>query len=189
MLSDIDILKAIEDKDIDVLPFRRDLLQPASLDLLLSEDFAQFNSSINSPLDPTNSILEKEMKKFKVRRGDYYKLESGEFMLASTEEIIKIGETIAARFEGKSTLGRCGLLTHVTAGFVDPGFRGRLTLELFNLSGRTILLRPGMPIGQLSFFKLHTKCSVGYGHSDLGSRYNEQKTVQPAKPLKIYEKK
>lgn len=157
-LSDVGIRKAIEAGDIKMDPFDPSMIQPASIDVRLGERFR------------TERGLE-----FVVPAGCCEDMVPGQFILGHTMECIALPADLAARVEGKSTIGRLGLAIHVTAGFVDPGFQGQLTLELKNLSAmRHIQLRPGMPIAQISFHRLETPALRPYGHPELGSHYQGQ---------------
>lgn len=113
--------------------------------------------------------------------GGRFVLHPGEFALGATAETIALPADLAARVEGKSTLGRLGLMTHSTAGWIDPGFRGQITLELHNVATLPIRLRPGMAIGQLCVFQTSSPASQPYGHPALGSRYQDQDGPQPAR--------
>jgi dCTP deaminase len=137
-----------------------DVLQPASVDVHLGDSFVLFDHETGEPRDGT--VL------------DAVDLAPGDFVLASTAETLTLSAGIAARIEGKSTLGRRGLLTHVTAGFIDPGFTGAVTLECVNVSYATLTLTPGMRIGQLCFFRLSGPAQRPYGHPELGSHYQGQ---------------
>lgn len=164
MLSDRHIVEAINRGHIVVDPFEprggdgeARLLQPASLDVRLG---GQFRVNIARDQWPEWT-------------GDL-KLYPGQFALGHTFERIKLGDHYAARVDGKSTLGRQGLSVHITAGFIDPGFEGQVTLELFNLSQQVIVLRPGMAIAQLEFHRLSGPSHHPYGSPGLGSRYQGQ---------------
>lgn len=158
MLSDRDIFKAIHKGEIRISPFHPALVQPASIDLRLSDKFVFPDSNDSS-----------------VHQMPSYLLEPGEFILASTVEHIYIAPSLSARFEGRSSFGRLGLLTHITAGFIDPGFRGDVTLELSNVSQKEILLEPGIRIGQISFTRLESPAERPYGSAGLGSHYQGQR--------------
>ena len=162
-LSDRDIKKAVELGDININPFHVEHVQPASLDVILGNRF--FFPSEDTTRELTN-----------------YDVAPGEFLLASTVETITLGPSMAARFEGKSSWGRLGLLTHCTAGFIDPGFTGQITLELVNLSKEPVHLEAGMLIGQISFSRLSSSCDHQYGSNGLGSHYQWQRGPTPASP-------
>lgn len=175
MLNDSDILKICSDKHV-ITPFYESQLQPCSYDVTLSERIIGLrvvgsgNSEINV-MDHT--LYDLEYISF-VIPDDGYVLHPNEFILGSTKECVSIPNNIAARFEGKSSLGRLGLMTHVTAGFIDPGFSGDITLEIKNLNNHPIRIFPGMKIGQLCFFDLHDDVDRAYGSCGLGSHYQNQ---------------
>jgi dCTP deaminase len=137
-----------------------DVLQPASVDVHLGDSFVLFDRETGLPKDEVTL--------------DVVDLAPGAFILASTAETLTLSDGVSARIEGKSTLGRLGLLTHVTAGFIDPGFTGEVTLECVNVSYTTLTLTPGMRIGQLCFFRLSSPAQRPYGHPELGSHYQGQ---------------
>src|SRR4051794_32397538 len=169
MLSDRTIRATVKSGRIRVAPFDEEMIQPASLDVRLGrevlvqkpEQGVRFDPKVDSTGNWNPWLLKDE--------GNL--LELDEFMLGSTYEHITLPSYIAARFEGKSSLGRLGLMTHVTAGFIDPGFSGHITVELKNVSERAIVLYPGMKIGQLCFYQLETPAEVPYGSSKVGSHY------------------
>lgn len=167
MLSDRDILKAVEDNIINIDPFDKKLLQPSSIDIRISKYFRTFQNHKYTVIDP--AINQPELTE-EVVAGEYFVLHPGEFVLGSTLEKVSLG-SVAARLEGKSSLGRLGLLTHATAGFIDPGFEGHITLELSNTANLPIILYPGMRIGQLAFFSLSSPPINMYGSEKLGSHY------------------
>lgn len=171
LLSDRDILVEIDAGRVVVDPLSRDMIRPSSIDLKLDKSFRVFANTKYTHIDPFQQqddltpLLEVE---------DAFVLHPGEFALGSTLEKITIPGTLAGRLEGKSSLGRLGLLVHSTAGFVDPGFVGHVTLELSNMSNLPIILRPGMKIGQLCFIVLSSSVIHPYGDSYLGSKYQNQ---------------
>lgn len=168
ILSDFDINRAISDYDLRIDPFDFARLQPASYDVTLSGQFRKFKRGMT--LDP----MRERSPATEAFLATQHILYPGEFILGSTIETVALPDTLAARFEGKSSLGRMGLMTHVTAGFIDPGFQGTLTLEIHNVNQNPILLTEGMPIGQLCFTRLVTPASRPYGHASLGSHYQGQ---------------
>ena len=150
------------------------MVQPSSVDVRLDSLFRVFNNTRYTHIDPatrqddlTTLVEPKEDEPFV--------LHPGEFVLASTLERVTLPDDLAARVEGKSSLGRLGLLTHATAGFVDPGFVGHVTLELSNVATLPITLWPGMKIGQLCFFRLTSPADNPYGSATYGSRYQGQR--------------
>lgn len=167
--SNVDILKAIKGGRINVKPFNPKMLQPASLEVRLYHRFRISDSRNHTVIDPSNLPIN-QTREIGARNKKFV-LHPGEFVLGSTLEIIHIPDDLIARIEGKSSLGRIGLVVHATAGFVDPGWNGRLTLELANIARLPILLRPGMKIGQLSFADLKTPTTMPYGSEKAKSHY------------------
>lgn len=159
-----------------IYPFDEHQLQPCSYDVRLDSRIKRFvkkdNARVHVIDGSSKQLTGISMLDVDIANG--YVLEPGEFVLGSTIEAVSIPDYLACRFEGKSSLGRIGLTTHVTAGFVDPGFRGTITLEIRNENQFSILLKPGMLIGQLCFFRLNTKVDRSYGSIDLGSHYQNQ---------------
>jgi dCTP deaminase len=174
LLSDGDIRRQIEDGRIGLDPLDLDLLQPSSIDVRLDRFFRLFDNHKYPYIDPREQ--QDELTRFvEVASDEAFILHPGEFVLGSTYEYVKLPNDIAARLEGKSSLGRLGLLTHSTAGFVDPGFEGHVTLELSNVATLPIKLWPGMKIGQLCFFQLSSESENPYGSDKYGSRYQGQR--------------
>ena len=180
LLSDRDILAEIEAKRIVLEPYDESLLQPSSIDFRLDRYFRVFENHRYPHIDPAadQSDLTREVEP----TGDEpFILHPGEFVLGSTLEVVSLPDDLAARVEGKSSLGRLGLLTHATAGFVDPGFSGHVTLELANVATLPIKLYPGMKIGQLCFFRLSSPAEHPYGSAKYGSRYQGQRGPTPSR--------
>jgi dCTP deaminase len=174
LLSDGDIRRQIEDGRIGLDPLDLGLLQPSSIDVRLDRFFRLFDNHKYPYIDPREQ--QDELTRFvEVASDEAFILHPGEFVLGSTYEYVKLPNDIAARLEGKSSLGRLGLLTHSTAGFVDPGFQGHVTLELSNVATLPIKLWPGMKIGQLCFFQLSSESENPYGSDKYGSRYQGQR--------------
>ena len=174
LLSDRDILTEIDNGRVVLDPFERSMIQPSSIDVRLDKFFRVFDNHKYPHIDPAadQSDLTREVA---VERGEEFILHPGEFVLGSTYERITLPDDIAARLEGKSSLGRLGLMTHSTAGFIDPGFSGHVTLELANVATLPIKLYPGMKIGQLCFFRLSSPAEHPYGSEKYGSRYQGQR--------------
>ncbi len=166
-----------------IYPFNDNQLQPCSYDVRLDHMIKRFvkieGSRVHTIMGDSKTLHGIEMVEFDIRNG--YALEPGEFILGSTIEAVSIPDHLACRFEGKSSLGRIGLTTHVTAGFVDPGFRGTITLEIKNENQFPIILKPGMFIGQLCFFRLNIHVDRPYGSDELGSHYQNQAGVTEAR--------
>jgi len=174
LLSDRDIRAAIEARDVVLEPFAADMVQPSSVDVRIDRFFRLFDNHKYAVIDP--ALEQPELTRLvEVEPDDAFVLHPGEFVLASTYEVVSLSAGIAARLEGKSSLGRLGLLTHSTAGFIDPGFSGHVTLELSNVATLPIKLWPGMKIGQLCFFRLSSPAEHPYGTDRYGSRYQGQR--------------
>lgn len=155
-------------------------IQPSSVDLHLGDDFQVFQNSRYPYIDPSceqPGITERVY----ASPEEPFVLHPGEFVLGTTVERIALPDDIVGRLEGKSSLGRLGLLIHSTAGYVDPGWDGRLTLELSNVANLPIVLAPGMKIGQISFSRMSTAVDRPYGHPELGSRYQGQSETTPSR--------
>lgn len=173
VLSDGTIRRLVEDGQIGIEPWDPAMVQPASVDLKLGASFRVFHNHRLPAIDlaePPQGVTEL------VRLGadESFVIHPGEFVLGTTVEQVRMPGDLVARIEGKSSLGRLGLIVHATAGFVDPGFSGSLTLEITNLTRVPIVLWPGKPIAQLSFMALDRPAERPYGHPDLGSHYHGQ---------------
>ena len=180
LLSDRDIAAEIKAGRVQVEPFDPKMIQPSSVDVRLDRFFRVFENHKYESIDP--SIEQSELtREVAVSPDDYFILHPGEFVLASTYEVITLPDDIAGRLEGKSSLGRLGLLTHSTAGFIDPGFSGHITLELSNVANLPVKLFPGMKIGQLCLIKLSSPAEHPYGSAIYGSRYQGQRGPTPSK--------
>jgi dCTP deaminase len=168
MLSDGDLQAAMDSGCLVVNP--PGVMQPASIDLSLSDTLLIFGYTPRIwPKNPTKT------NELMIPQGENWPLAPGMFVLASTIETVWLCDEYAARVEGKSSLGRLGLMVHSTAGFIDPGFRGQVTLELSNVNNSPIMLTPGMGIAQLCVFELKTPARKPYGHPDNGNRYQGQR--------------
>lgn len=179
LLSDRDLSKEIESGQLRLDPFDESLVQPSSIDVRLDRWFRVFNNHLYTHIDP--ALQQDDLTALiEVDEGESFVLHPGEFVLASTLEVVTIGDALAARLEGKSSLGRLGLLTHATAGFIDPGFSGQVTLELSNIANLPIRLWPAMTIGQLCVFRLSTPAEHPYGSPGVG-RYQGQQGPTPAR--------
>lgn len=179
VLSDHSILEEIEAGHIVIEPYDRNAVQPSSVDLKLGNDFRVFEYSTHRYIDPYARDID-YTKSCSVADGDAFVLHPGEFALGTTFERVALPNNIVGRLEGKSTLGRLGLMIHSTAGYVDPGWDGFLTLELANVANLPILLYPGMRIGQISFTYMSTPVDVPYGSPRLGSHYQGQRGATPS---------
>ena len=180
LLSDRDIAAEIKDGRVQVEPFEPKMIQPSSVDVRLDRFFRVFENHKYEVIDP--SVEQPDLtREVAVSPDDFFILHPGEFVLASTYEVITLPDDIAGRLEGKSSLGRLGLLTHSTAGFIDPGFSGHITLELSNVANLPVKLYPGMKIGQLCLIKLSSSAEHPYGSAVYGSRYQGQRGPTPSK--------
>src|SRR5215204_6564699 len=171
VLSDGTIRRLAEEGRIVIEPWDPGLVQPASVDLRLGDSFRVFHNHRAAAIDlrePPTNLTEEVV----VEGDEPFVIHPGEFVLGTTLERVELPDDIVARIEGKSSLGRLGLICHATAGFVDPGWEGALTLEITNFNNVPIVLRPGLPIAQLSLMTLDTAAERPYGHPDLGSHYH-----------------
>jgi dCTP deaminase len=174
VLSDRDIRAEIEAGRIVIDPFIPEAVQPSSIDLHLDRRFRVFRNSRYPFIDVR--VDQPDMTELVEIAGDEpFILHPGEFVLGSTLERVQLPNDLVARLEGKSSLGRLGLLIHSTAGYVDPGWEGNLTLELSNVANLPITLYDGMKIGQISFQRLSSPAEVGYGEASIGSKYRGQR--------------
>jgi len=174
LLSDRDIRAEIDGGRVRLEPYDEAMVQPSSIDVRLDKYFLLFDNHKYPFIDPAEDQPDLT-RLIEVERDEPLILHPGEFVLGSTFEIVTLPDDLAARLEGKSSLGRLGLLTHSTAGFVDPGFSGHVTLELSNVATLPIKLWPGMKVGQLCFFRLSSPAENPYGSAKHGSRYQGQR--------------
>ncbi|AQX15557.1 deoxycytidine triphosphate deaminase [Tessaracoccus lapidicaptus] len=180
LLSDRDILGEVHTGGILLDPWDPAMVQPSSVDVRLDKFFRVFENHRYPSIDP--SIEQPDLTRLIETPADEpFVLHPGEFVLGSTFERVTLGSSVAARLEGKSSLGRLGLLTHSTAGFIDPGFSGHVTLELSNMATLPVKLWPGMKIGQLCFFRLSSPAEHPYGSAQYGSRYQGQRGPTPSR--------
>jgi dCTP deaminase len=176
VLSDGTIIRLVQDGRIRIDPWDPRLVQPASVDLRLGDSFRVFHNHRATMIDlrqPPDNLTEEVV----VPEGDSFVIHPGEFCLGRTLEWVELPDDIVARIEGKSSLGRLGLIVHATAGFCDPGWKGTLTLELNNLTRVPIILHPGLEIAQLSFMMLDRPAVRPYGSPELGSHYQGQRAA------------
>lgn len=174
LLSDRDIRAEIDGGRVVLDPWDPVMVQPSSIDVRMDKYFRLFDNHRYSVIDPAADQPDLT-RLIEVDPDEGFVLHPGEFVLGSTLETIALPDDLAARVEGKSSLGRLGLLTHATAGFVDPGFSGHITLELSNVATLPIRLWPGMKIGQLCFFRLSSPAEHPYGSATYGSHYQGQR--------------
>ena len=185
LLSDRDIRASIESGRIGLDPYEAAMVQPSSVDVRIDRFFRVFENHRYPHIDP--AIEQADLTRVVEPEGDEpFILHPGEFVLGSTYEVVSLGDDISARLEGKSSLGRLGLLTHSTAGFIDAGFSGHVTLELSNVATLPIKLWPGMKIGQLCFFALSSPAEAPYGSGASGSRYQGQRGPTPSRSFQNF---
>ena len=180
VLADRTIRRLLDEERIEIDPYDPELLQPSSVDVRVDRFFRVFHNArypfidVKEPQEDLTELVEME-------DGAPFILHPGEFALASTLERIRLPDDLVARLEGKSSLGRLGLLIHSTAGFIDPGWDGHVTLELSNVANLPITIYPEMKIGQLSFVQLSEPAETPYGTGELGSKYQGQQGPTPSR--------
>jgi len=174
LLSDKDLKSEIENGRVNLEPYDPNMVQPSSIDVRLDKFFRTFENHKYAHIDPAEDQPDLT-RLVETPANEPFILHPGEFVLGSTYEVISLPDDLAGRLEGKSSLGRLGLLTHSTAGFIDPGFSGHITLELSNVANLPIKLWPGMKIGQLCLFRLSTPAEHPYGSAIYGSKYQGQR--------------
>lgn len=188
ILSDRTIRDAIASGRIAIDPFDPAKVQPSSVDLTLDHRFLVFRNHTRGVIDVKEDLSDLTELIEITEPGAAFLLHPGEFVLGSTAERIGLPDDLVGRIEGKSSLGRLGLLIHTTAGFVDAGFDGGITLELSNVASLPITLYPGMKIGQISFLQMTTPADVPYGSGSLGSKYAGQVGPTASQYWKNFEK-
>ncbi len=180
ILSDRSIREALADGSIVIDPLLEGGIQPSSVDLRVDRFFRVFRNDTTPYIDPKRD-QEDLTELVEVAEDGAFILHPGEFVLGSTLERVKLPDDVVARLEGKSSLGRLGLLIHSTAGFVDASWDGHLTLELSNVANLPIAIYPGMRIGQISFLRMTTAAEAPYGSASTGSKYQGQKGPTPSR--------
>jgi len=186
VLSDRTIKAEIEAGRIVIDPYDPGLVQPSSIDVRVDRKFRVFHNArhpfidVRKPMEDLTELVE-------VPEGEPFILHPGEFVLGQTLEAITLPDDLVARLEGKSSLGRLGLLIHSTAGFVDPSFEGNLTLELSNVANLPITIYYGMPIGQISFMRMDGPVETPYGTAAAGSKYQGQAEPTPSRFYRNFE--
>ena len=186
VLSDTTIRRLLDEGRIEIDPYDEALLQPSSVDVRVDRFFRVFHNArypyidVREPQEDLTELVE-------VDDETPFILHPGEFVLGSTLERIRLPDDLVARLEGKSSLGRLGLLIHSTAGFIDPGWDGHVTLELSNVANLPITIYVGMKIGQLSFVQLSEPAERPYGTDELGSKYQGQQGPTPSRYWKNFE--
>jgi dCTP deaminase len=180
ILSDRTIREELEAGRIVIDPLLPKSIQPSSVDLHIDRYFRVFRNHTMGHIDVKQN-LEDLTELVEIAEEDTFMLHPGEFVLGSTLERVALPTDLVARLEGKSSLGRLGLLIHSTAGFVDAGWDGQLTLELSNVANLPITLYPGMKIGQISFIRMTTPADMPYGSAEVGSKYQGQRGPRPSR--------
>ncbi len=187
VLSDRSIKKALEEGRLVIEPLGEDCVQPSSVDVHVDRYFRVFRNHTERVIDVRES-QEDLTELIDVGEERPMILHPGEFMLGSTMERVALADDVVGRLDGKSSLGRLGLVIHSTAGFIDAGFDGHITLELSNVANLPITLYPGMKIGQISFFEMTTPADRPYGSSGLGSKYSGQRGPTPSRYSENFKK-
>ncbi|HHC08268.1 MAG TPA: dCTP deaminase [Actinobacteria bacterium] len=180
IFSDRTIKEAIAAGRIVIDPYDEALVQPSSVDVRCGPAFRVFENHRRPLIDP-RAPQEDLTTAVEASPDEPFILHPGEFVLGATLETVGLADDVVARLEGKSSLGRLGLLIHSTAGFIDPGFRGQVTLELSNVANLPIAIYPGMKIGQISFYELSTPAEHPYGSPEVGSKYQGQTGPTPSR--------
>ena len=180
ILSDRSIREAIDAGRIVIEPLGEGCIQPSSVDLHIDRYFRVFRNHTMGHID-VKEDLEALTELVEVGKDDVFILHPGEFVLGASAERIGVPDDLVGRLEGKSSLGRLGLLIHSTAGFIDAGWDGHITLELSNVANLPITLYPGMKIGQISFLQMTTPADQPYGTGTLGSKYKGQRGPTPSR--------
>jgi dCTP deaminase len=179
ILSDYDIIERIAKGSIVIEPsLEAQSVQPSGVDFTLGDEFATFRAARYGSLESEVIDPKRDNPLIYFTYSDCYIMQPNEFLLGTTVETIKIPDDLVARVEGRSSIGRLGLTVHSTAGYIDPGFEGQITLELTNHTNRPWCLYPGMRICQIIFEELKSPAIRPYGHQDLNSKYQKQKGVQ-----------
>jgi dCTP deaminase len=186
VLSDATIARYLAEGRIEIDPYDESLLQPSSVDVRVDALFRVFHNN-RYPFIDVKVEQEELTELVEVDDAHPFVLHPGEFVLGSTLERVRLPDDLVARLEGKSSLGRLGLLIHSTAGFIDPGWDGHVTLELSNVANLPITIYPGMKIGQISFMQMTEPASTPYGASEIGSKYKGQQGPTPSRYFKNFE--
>jgi dCTP deaminase len=186
ILSDRSIREALDDRSIVIDPLLEGGIQPSSVDLRVDRLFRVFRNDTTPYIDPKQP-QEDLTELVEVADDGAFILHPGEFVLGSTLERVKLPNDVVARLEGKSSLGRLGLLIHSTAGFVDSGWDGHLTLELSNVANLPIAIYPGMRIGQISFLRMTSEADAPYGSESTRSKYQGQRGPTPSRYYRNFE--
>ena len=186
VLSDRTIARLLGEGRIEIDPYDDSLLQPSSVDVRVDRYFRVFRNHVYPHIDV--KVAQEDLTELVEIEGETpFILHPGEFVLGSTLERVRLPDDLVARLEGKSSLGRLGLLIHSTAGFIDPGFNGHVTLELSNVANLPITIYPEMKIGQISFMQMTEPAHTPYGASEIGSKYKGQQGPTPSRYYKNFE--
>ena len=180
ILSDVDLRKAIAGGRIGIEPFDESAVQPSSIDVRVDSLFRVFRNHTAAVIDVKQDLRDLT-ELVEIAPTGVFMLHPGEFVLGSTREQVRVPDDLVARIEGKSSLGRLGLLIHSTAGFIDAGFDGHITLELANVASLPITIYPGMKIGQISFMEMTSPAERPYGSGASGSKYQGQRGPTPSR--------
>ncbi|GAB6055984.1 dCTP deaminase [Methanobacterium alkalithermotolerans] len=192
ILSDIDIKKYLEEELIIIDPLKdpERQIQPSSVDLRIGSEFKGFRIIRKPCIDPMDkSDIESYMESIHIEEGGSFIIHPGEFALATTYETVKIPSNLVARVEGRSSMGRLGITMHVTAGYIDPGFWGKITLEISNIGKMPVALYPGQRVCQIVFETMTSPSQKPYGHPDRDSKYMGQQRPETSKIKHDYELK
>jgi dCTP deaminase len=185
VLSDRTIARLLKEGRIEIDPYDAGLLQPSSVDVRVDRYFRVFRNNLYPFIDVKQA--QEDLTELVEVDSEPFILHPGEFVLGSTLERVRLPEDIVGRLDGKSSLGRLGLLIHSTAGFIDPGWDGHVTLELSNVANLPITIYPGMKIGQLSFVQMTEPAEAPYGSGAIGSKYQGQKGPTPSRYYRNFE--
>lgn len=189
ILSDKTIKQYLEESKITIEPLLdKRQIQPSSVDLRLGDEFKVFKNIKKAYLDPKDDIAS-YMESTTVNEGEAFIIHPNEFALATTLEYVKVPDDLVARVEGRSSMGRLGVTMHVTAGFIDPGFEGKITLEISNIGAMPVALYPGQRVCQIVFETMTTPSEVPYGHPDRQSKYMGQTSPESSRVKLDYELK
>lgn len=190
ILSDKDIIKHLETGEIVIEPLENPeiQIQPSSVDLRIGNEFKGFKIIRKPCIDPMDKIdIDSYMESFYITKGNPFIIHPGEFTLATTYETVKLPDNLVARVEGRSSMGRLGITMHVTAGYIDPGFCGKITLEISNIGKMPVALYTGQRVCQIVFETMTSPSEKPYGHPDHDSKYMGQKRPQTSKIQRDYE--
>jgi len=190
ILSDRDIKKCLETGEILIEPLENPerQIQPSSVDLRIGNEFKGFRIIRKPCIDPMDKTdIDSYMESFYIDDGEPFIIHPGEFALATTYETVKLPDNLVARVEGRSSMGRLGITMHVTAGYIDPGFHGRITLEISNIGKMPVALYTGQRVCQIVFETMTSPSEKPYGHPDRDSKYMGQQRPETSKIKHDYE--